>query len=96
MFTGYPYEWESGEDAEFVFWAPGEPNDIDGSQNCVRMYVFHTNGMWDDYHCHDATDHGFVCKTPQGSLKTCYSDNKRGQSVPLEMLLVTLNALLAE
>ena len=72
---GYPYQWENGDESTFRWWAPGEPNDIDGSQNCVRMYIFvtGTEGMWDDYYCHDNNGHGYVCRTAQGKINNLTS-----------------------
>ena len=60
---GYPYEWENGKTTDYTNWAPGEPNDVDGSQNCVRMYAI--SGEWDDYYCYESYNLGYVCQVRQ-------------------------------
>ena len=57
----------------YTNWAPGEPNDQDGTQNCVRMYG--QSGDWDDYFCQNSRDenfirHGYICKIKLGNMKT--------------------------
>ena len=64
---GYPYEWVNGKDADYTNWSPGEPNDQDGSQNCVRMY--HWSGEWDDYYCYEYYYTGYVRQIRQDLFK---------------------------
>ena len=57
----------------YTNWAPGEPNDDDGTQNCVRMYG--EGGMWDDYLCDNSVDdqfvrQGYICKARAGKSPT--------------------------
>ena len=49
---------------DYVKWAPGEPNDEDGTENCVEMYVDWWPGMYNDMSC--LTSRYFVCKAPRG------------------------------
>ena len=59
--------WENGRATDYLNWAPGEPNDQDGSQNCVRMYQ--ASGQWDDYFCYEYYYLGYVCQTRQDLFK---------------------------
>ena len=66
---GFPYLWEDENPSTFRWWAPGEPNDSDGTNNCGRMYLFlptENRGRWDDYLCNANHEHGYACKTPIG------------------------------
>ena len=67
LLSGYPYVWENGRATDYLNWAPGEPNDQDGSQNCVRMYQ--ASGQWDDYFCYEYYLLGYVCQTRQDLFK---------------------------
>ena len=72
--SGLPYLWENGDEVVYTNWAPGEPNDQDGTQNCVRLYW--NDAGWDDFDCPLSIDsifveHGYICKKPLGNnLKT--------------------------
>ena len=66
FFSDGPYEWVDGSEAKFQNWAPGEPNDIDGTESCGQMYIDLFPGMWNDHDCSQA-DY-FVCKTPKGIM----------------------------
>ena len=54
---------------DYVNWDENEPNDLDGSQPCCRMYE--NNGMWDDFDCKAVTEweeyHGYVCQSDPGN-----------------------------
>ena len=41
------------------------------------MYIFvtGTEGMWDDYYCHDSDGHGYVCRTAQGKINNLNSED---------------------
>lgn len=67
VISGYPYLWENNMPVDYTHWAPGEPNDNDGSANCVRMY--HGNGEWDDYNCFDYYYLGYVCQVRADDFK---------------------------
>jgi len=51
------YVWADGSSLEYTNWASGEPNDWQGSEDCVGMY---TSGEWNDYSC--STTMGYVCQ----------------------------------
>ena len=62
------FTWvESGENVtpEAENWAPGEPNDAGGDEDCVEIYIKHPNqgysGKWNDVPCNRA--HGTICYT---------------------------------
>ncbi|KAL5009842.1 hypothetical protein ScPMuIL_012147 [Solemya velum] len=69
---GYTYDhdvgyasWigEPGEEATYTNFAPGEPNDHTGSENCVQM--LQSNGLWNDVECRKTTLK--ICQKPQTS-----------------------------
>jgi hypothetical protein len=63
-FVGDPHLWIDGTDPDFIYWAPGEPNDEDGSENCVEMIVDTWPGMWNDHDCMESRY--YVCKADRG------------------------------
>ena len=64
VIAGAPYTWSDGTEVDFIKWAPGEPNDDDGSENCIEMYVSLWPGMYNDHSCTEARY--YVCKAPRG------------------------------
>lgn len=44
------FVYPSGEPLVYSNWAPGEPNNHGGAENCVEML---TNGKWNDRSCKD-------------------------------------------
>ena len=71
--------WEDGKDVNFTNWAPGEPNDQDGSSNCVRMYQI--SGEWDDYYCYESYNLGYVCQVRQDLyMKGRHSSEKNSKT----------------
>ncbi|XP_026182064.1 ladderlectin-like [Mastacembelus armatus] len=42
--------WINGDNFKYTNWAPGEPNNHDGAQNCIQMN-FADQKLWDDLHC---------------------------------------------
>ncbi|XP_072851164.2 uncharacterized protein LOC110083676 [Pogona vitticeps] len=42
------FKYQNGEAIVYSNWAPGEPNNDKGSENCVEVY---TNGKWNDKSC---------------------------------------------
>ena len=79
VFSEAPFQWEDGSTVDFTYWAPGEPNDQDGTSNCVRMYVNDIGPelatRWDDYTCGSDYENGYVCKVPQGVWNRCLAIN---------------------
>ena len=49
----------------YTAWAPDEPNDDDGTENCVQVKVDKDFAKWDDHACSKFTN-GFVCETAKG------------------------------
>jgi len=54
------YEWDNGAELSFESWNEGEPNNYDGSENCIEMYS--NNGLWNDVQCRN--QQGFICSFP--------------------------------
>uniref|UniRef100_A0A7M4FX82 Pulmonary surfactant-associated protein D-like n=1 Tax=Crocodylus porosus TaxID=8502 RepID=A0A7M4FX82_CROPO len=44
------FKYQSMEVIGYVNWAPGEPNDTGGGEDCVEMY---TDGRWNDRSCEE-------------------------------------------
>ncbi|CAO2637827.1 Pulmonary surfactant-associated protein D [Lemmus lemmus] len=44
------FTYPTGEALVYSNWAPGEPNNKGGAENCVEIY---TNGQWNDQSCGD-------------------------------------------
>ena len=65
--AGQPLEWADGSVVQYLKWAPGEPNDVSGTQLCVEMYVTLWPGLWNDHLCGEYKyTRGFVCKAFKG------------------------------
>ncbi|XP_065183597.1 secretory phospholipase A2 receptor-like isoform X1 [Sycon ciliatum] len=61
------YQWTDASPLDYTRWAPFEPNDRRGSEDCVEVIVSHHratyNWRWNDYRC--TSRRSFVCaKTP--------------------------------
>ena len=54
------YIWESGTTFDFEAWNEGEPNNYEGSENCVEMYS--NSGVWNDVRCRN--EQGYICSNP--------------------------------
>ncbi|KAF4077177.1 hypothetical protein AMELA_G00205040 [Ameiurus melas] len=61
------YLWVDGSPVTYVHWAPGEPNNADGEEQCVQMQRY--PGTWNDVNCgRDIA--GYVCKKLPGDHHT--------------------------
>ncbi|XP_033107417.1 macrophage mannose receptor 1-like isoform X2 [Anneissia japonica] len=60
------YTWSDSTPFDYVNWAPGEPNDFNGEEQCVELYT--SIGSWNDLNCGDKIP--FICKKPFGSIVT--------------------------
>ncbi|KAL5009838.1 hypothetical protein ScPMuIL_012143 [Solemya velum] len=49
--------------ATYTNFAPDEPNDLTGNENCVQM--LQSNGLWNDVECRKTTQK--ICQKPQKS-----------------------------
>ena len=47
----------------YINWAPGEPNDYGGAEECVEMDIT-WGGGWNDNDCY--VTRNWVCKMPKG------------------------------
>ena len=59
------FVWSDGSVVDFTDWAPKQPDNYQGVQDCVRMpYTTSTPGAseWDDISCSDTLH--FICKMP--------------------------------
>ncbi|CAH1796402.1 unnamed protein product [Owenia fusiformis] len=56
------YKWTDKSPLNYKNWAPNEPNDWQGNEECVSMYA--TDGYWNDEHC--GVSQGFICKKNKG------------------------------
>lgn len=63
------YTWIDNTEMEYTAWNPGEPNDIDGTQNCVRSFYRNFANTWDDNYCAQ-TYRPFMCKVEKAPLPT--------------------------
>ncbi|XP_058889912.1 macrophage mannose receptor 1-like [Acipenser ruthenus] len=65
--VGGEYHWLDFSPVTFVNWAPGEPNDANGEEQCVQMSRH--AGTWYDMNC-GKTSAGYVCKKYPGDSHT--------------------------
>ena len=56
--------WVDGSNVAFTNWAPGEPNDQNGVENCVEFYT--RDGQWNDMPC--TYSRAYVCKKAVGEF----------------------------
>ena len=47
----------------YTNWYPFEPNNNNNNQDCGRIFLFSSNGQWDDDDCN--VQHNFLCNTPK-------------------------------
>jgi hypothetical protein len=54
------FEWASGSPVHYTRWAPGEPNDAGGNEDCVQINRYHPSDEWNDEPCDQLLR--FVCE----------------------------------
>lgn len=67
--TNAHFEWASGKPANYVAWAPGEPNNETGNENCVVVWGYNLKvtalrGLWNDASCTDPGRDTVICERP--------------------------------
>ncbi|XP_037401968.1 macrophage mannose receptor 1-like [Pygocentrus nattereri] len=65
--AGGEYLWVDLSPVTYVHWAPGEPNNANGEEQCVQMNRY--PGTWNDANCGRANA-GYVCKKLPGDHHT--------------------------
>ena len=64
--TKAAFEWVDGSDVSFKYWAPGEPNNEGGPENCAELYVKpspefkNITYKWNDFKCDRLNN--YVCR----------------------------------
>ena len=60
------FQWSTSEkNINFSNWMSGQPNDFNGNQDCVGIYISSNSvyhGKWYDYTC--SIKHFFICEFP--------------------------------
>jgi len=56
------YVWSDGSPVSYTAWAAKQPNDNQGTENCVDMWTGH--GYWTDRSC--TWKRGYICKAKLG------------------------------
>jgi hypothetical protein len=54
------FAWTDGKSRDFTAWAPGEPNNYGGDEDCTQMYG--SGGAWNDSTCTGKSN--FICALP--------------------------------
>ncbi|NUP10573.1 MAG: hypothetical protein HOW73_31380 [Polyangiaceae bacterium] len=61
------WTWAGGTLPKFGAWAPGEPNDAGGAEDCAVLLA--ENGKWNDAPC--ANERAYICERSPGSELAC-------------------------
>ena len=56
------YVWQDGTAATYFNWRSGEPNDADGSSDCVLVAYASQGRSWDDAGCYSTNINAFCQK----------------------------------
>ena len=56
------FVWESGSPFSYDGWAPGEPNDAGGAEDCTQLNRFYPEKGWNDEPCE--SPFFFICESP--------------------------------
>ena len=81
------WEWVTDEAFDYEHWAPGQPNDLGGTQNYLRI---HKTGYWDDASS-DKT-YGFICEYDTASLTPAQTILFEGRAYELYNNPISWNA----
>uniref|UniRef100_F6TDB0 C-type lectin domain-containing protein n=1 Tax=Ciona intestinalis TaxID=7719 RepID=F6TDB0_CIOIN len=54
------YQWTDGSAVSFTDWSVGEPNNVNGEENCVECQFYTDSYTWNDLSCD--TSRNFICK----------------------------------
>jgi C-type mannose receptor len=63
------YRWIDGRPVQFLSWDAGQPNDLNGVEDCVEMTSF---GKWTDRSCY--TNKGWFCTIDKGVVPANVTD----------------------
>jgi len=53
------WQWSNGQPWQYANWAPGQPNNQGGAENCVRFPAERSVDQWDDFDC--MTQLPYIC-----------------------------------
>jgi hypothetical protein len=56
------FRWAGGSDLGYAAWIFGQPNDLDGAEDCVELRGF--DGGWIDIACTVDVARGSLCEQP--------------------------------
>ncbi|CAH1256179.1 NCAN [Branchiostoma lanceolatum] len=68
------WTWTDGtpiSNCDFSYWAPGEPNDGSGGQDCGQLWAY-AGFKWDDVQCNSQLS--FVCQVGPGEENACIAE----------------------
>ena len=65
IFKKGTYTWRDGTNATYFAWAPGEPNDADGTSDCIHIDYASKNRQWTDSGCFSWNVYAFCEATLQ-------------------------------
>ena len=85
-----------GSAPKFLNWLDGEPNDVNGGEDCTEVRL-HQGGVWNDLSCYQRR--AFVCEKSQGEF-SCRFVNVKPEYIssscleaPTSLSLLSLNCL---
>jgi hypothetical protein len=88
------FHWIDGCDSSLVYWYPGEPNRVDGIENCVHMSTLGSD-MWNDFPCE--RELSFICEKDASTEPPPPPEPSCAESsIPLRAVLMALNGVPTE